>query len=105
MEENIIAKRLFELRTIKKVSAREMSLSIGQSENYINSIENGKTLPSMTVFSYICEYFKISPAEFFDHDSKNPAELRKFIEKVKMLDFNEFDSLDRLADIILKYKK
>ncbi len=40
----------------KRVSARDMSLSIGQNAGYINTIESGKAFPSMTVFFYICEY-------------------------------------------------
>ena len=32
--------RLVELRNQKGVSARDMSLSLGQSESYINKIEN-----------------------------------------------------------------
>ena len=31
----------------KDVSAREMSLSIGQNKNYINIIENASNLPSL----------------------------------------------------------
>ena len=46
--------RLAELRLQKDVSAREMSQSIGQSENYICNIENHHNLPSMSVFFYIC---------------------------------------------------
>ena len=34
------SKRLAELRQEKGVSARDMSLSLGQSESYINKIEN-----------------------------------------------------------------
>ena len=59
-------KRLTELRMQKGVSARDMSLSLGQSESYINKIENKRTLPSFSGFIYICEYFNITPAEFFD---------------------------------------
>lgn len=44
-------RRIAELRTQKGVSARDMSLSLGQSESYINKIENRRTLPSMTGFS------------------------------------------------------
>ena len=43
-------KRLSELRMQKGVSARGMSLSIGQSESYINKIENRRTLPSLLGF-------------------------------------------------------
>lgn len=57
--------RLTQLRLQKGVSARDMSLSLGQSESYINKIENRRTLPSFTGFLYICEYFGITPQEFF----------------------------------------
>ena len=43
--------RVAELRNQKGVSARDMSLSLGQSESYINKIENKHTLPSMAAFS------------------------------------------------------
>ena len=61
--------RLAQLRTKKGVSARDMSLSIGQNPGYINNIECGKALPSMTGFFYICEYLNITPSEFFDKTS------------------------------------
>lgn len=48
--EEDFAKRLAELRAKKKVSARDMSLSIGQCSGYISNIENGHNLPSMAVF-------------------------------------------------------
>ena len=51
------AERLTQLRTTKGVSARDMSLSLGQNPGYINNIESGKALPSMSVFFYICDYF------------------------------------------------
>ena len=47
--------RLAQLRIQKGVSARDMSLSLGQSESYINKIENRRTMPSMSGFLYICE--------------------------------------------------
>ncbi len=49
--------RLIELREKKGVSARDMSLSIGQNAGYINAIEAGKALPSMSGFFYICDFF------------------------------------------------
>ena len=52
---DFFSQRLSELRTQKGVSARDMSLSLGQCESYINKIENHKSLPSMNVFFYICD--------------------------------------------------
>ena len=83
--EESFALRLALLRSKRGVSARDMSLSIGQNQNYINNIENGKSLPSMTVFFYICEYLNITPSEFFDIDSSEPEALRKLTEQLKRL--------------------
>ena len=78
--------RLAELRIQKGVSARDMSLSIGQSAGYINNIENGKNLPSMMSFFYICEYLGITPQEFFDQGTAYPEILHELIAEAKKLD-------------------
>lgn len=77
--------RLTKLRMTKGVSARDMSLSLGQNPGYINNIENGKNLPSMTLFFYICEYLELTPTEFFDFDNSNPARLNEVITELKKL--------------------
>ena len=59
------AERLTKLRIEKGVSARDMSLTLGLSATYINRIENGRMMPSMSVFFDICDYFMLTPAEFF----------------------------------------
>ena len=53
------AQRVSQLRQAKGVSARDMSLSLGQSAGYINNIENGVNLPSMSMFFYICDYLGV----------------------------------------------
>ena len=55
MYEEQFSKRLTELRTQKGVSARDMSLSIGQNPGYIRAIESGTAFPTMANFFYICE--------------------------------------------------
>ena len=77
MYENEFQTRLAQLRENKGVSARDMSLSIGQNPGYINNIETGKALPSMSGFFYICEYLQLSPKDFFDIDAKNPEKLNE----------------------------
>lgn len=61
-----IQERIARLRTDKNISARDMSLSLGQSESYINNIENKRALPSMQMFLYICEFLEVEPSEFFN---------------------------------------
>lgn len=91
-------KRLAELRTKKGVSARDMSLSIGQGAGYINNIENGNNLPSMTAFFYICEYLGISPSEFFDTDNKNPSKLDELYKKMKGLRQEKLEAIEAIID-------
>lgn len=77
--------RLTELRVQKGVSARDMSLSLGQSESYINKIENKHTLPSFTGFIYICEYFNITPQEFFNTNAPSPQRTKELISELEKL--------------------
>jgi transcriptional regulator with XRE-family HTH domain len=67
------------LWTKKGVSARDTSLSIGQSPNWINKIESWKSYPSMTVFYCICECLGVTQVEFFDAESGNPARLNELV--------------------------
>lgn len=97
MEEKDFALRLAMLRTKKNVSAREMSLSIGQNPNYINHIETGSATPSLSGIFYICEYLGITPSEFFDTDSENPAKLKQIIEYLKKLDDESLEIIKNLA--------
>lgn len=78
-------RRIAELRTQKGVSARDMSLSLGQSESYINKIENRRTLPSMTGFFYICEYLNITPQEFFNFDAAAPRKAKELLHEIEKL--------------------
>ena len=92
-DETFIAQRVARLRTKMGVSARDMSLSIGQSHNYITNIENGKSAPSIQGFLYICEYLKISPGDFFDVDTEHPALLNEVIKKLKPLNDKALEAI------------
>ena len=82
-------KRLTELRLQRNVSARDMSLSLGQSESYINKIENKRTLPTFTGFIYICEYFGITPADFFNTSAESPQKTKELITELEKLTLTE----------------
>lgn len=89
--------RLAKLRMQKGVSARDMSLSIGQNPSYINNIENGKALPSMSAFFFICDYLNITPEEFFDSGNSNPEEIRTIVENLKKL---QPDMIKNISQIV-----
>jgi len=97
MYDVFLTERLAQLRNKKGVSARDMSLSLGQSESYINMIENKKNMPSMALFFIICEYLNVTPHEFFESDNKNPEKLSEIISDLKQLDDN---ALLSIGDVI-----
>lgn len=72
MDIQFVRDRITQLRLQKGVSEYKMSYDLGHSRGYINNISSGKTLPSMTEFFAICDYFEISPVEFFDTNQENP---------------------------------
>ena len=96
--EKYFANRLAQLRIKAGVSARDMSLSMGQSQGYINKIESGQNLPSMTGFFYICEYFGITPMEFFDEDVSNPQHRNTIAEKMAGLTDKQLCLIESLID-------
>ncbi|MDE5819968.1 MAG: helix-turn-helix domain-containing protein [Lachnospiraceae bacterium] len=77
--------RLTRLRMDKDVSARDMSLSLGLSESYINKIENEKTLPSMSTFFDICDYFHITPMEFFNMEEAFPFDIAAAVSEMNRM--------------------
>ena len=96
MYEDLFYDRLTKLRTEKGVSARDMSLTIGQSSGYINGLENRNGFPSMQVFFYICEYLGVTPSEFFDDGNNYPAEYKEILEDLRALDAKQLLNIKEL---------
>lgn len=102
MYEEYTQARIAQLRIQKDVSARDMSLSLGQNESYINQIENRKALPSLQVLFYICDYFHITPQQFFDEGNLYPDKLSELVEDLKKLDAA---TLEHIAALVKKMVK
>ena len=97
IDADFISDRIAKLRNEKNISARDMSLSLGQSQSYINNIENKKALPSMQMFLYICEYLGVEPKDFFEEDITDPSKLNEAVETFKSLSPKQLDLLIALA--------
>ena len=94
MSENDFIDRLAELRYLREVSSRRMSLSLGHEPDYIYSIEYGSYLPTMK--------------EFFDyHDifAQEHNELMKEHTKIKLENTEIVNSLNELKNAITDIKK
>lgn len=100
MNQEWFSSRLARIRSERKLSARDLSLSLGQSAGYINKIENQKSLPSMQVFFYLCEYLRITPEEFFNQNITSPLLLKEVTKELEKLDPEQLEHvLNILRDI------
>ncbi len=97
MTEKDFSLRLAKLREEKGVSARDMSLSMGQNPGYINNIESSKSMPSLSGLFYICEYLGITPKDFFDTDTASPSKANELYAIAKGLSNEQLDNLIALA--------
>lgn len=86
MDAKFIRNRITQLRLQKGVSEYQMSYDLGHSRSYIYNISSRKSLPPMTEFLAICEYFKITPQDFFNESSNFPALLQTAIGELTKLD-------------------
>lgn len=100
--EDFVRSRITQLRINKGLSEYQLSYDLGHSRGYINNITSGKSLPSMSEFFSICEYFNITPIEFFDTTHSNPELLSKAIEEIQSL--NDEDTL-LILTLINRIKK
>lgn len=98
MDEEFIRNRITELRLKKGASEYQMSLALGQNRSYIQGISSGRSLPSMAQFLKICDYFEITPLQFFDAEAVNPQLIRKAMDGMRKL---KDEDLIMLSSIML----
>lgn len=102
MNELFVRNRITELRIKKGVSEYKMSLDLGHSKSYVQSISSGKALPSFSEFLYICEYLGVTPKEFFDTDIAEPQLIRKLKRLAQQLSSEDVAVLINMAERLLK---
>ena len=102
MYEKFVRDRITQLRLKKDVSEYQMSYDLGHSRGYVYNISSGKALPPMKEFFAICDYFGITPAEYFDTEEQNPEWLRRAVDVMREL--SEKDQLVILG-LINRFKE
>ncbi len=83
--EEYVRSRITQLRLQKGVSEYQMSYDLGHSRSYVYNISSGKALPPLKEFFAICEYFNLSPKDFFDDSTSNPELIQKAVAGMKKL--------------------
>lgn len=82
-----IQQRIRNLRKLNnKITAKEVSLSLGWDETALSKIENGTNFPLFGTLLSICGYFNISLGEFFapllDNENSRIAEAYSLVNQL-----------------------
>lgn len=104
MDEKFVRERITQLRLRKGVSEYRMSYDLGHSRGYVHNISSGKALPPMKEFFAICDYFGLTPQQFFDEGTQNPELIQKTIAGMKQLDETDLLMLLGLINRLLEKK-
>ncbi len=96
--ENFVRERITQLRLKKGVSEYQMSYDLGHSRGYIYNISSGKALPPLKEFFAICDYFGITPQQFFDTDTQSPELIQKAVDGIKKLNENDLQMLLKMIE-------
>lgn len=95
-----VRERLTSLRLEKNISEYRLSTEIGKCKTYIQTISSGKSLPSFEAFFDLCDYFEMTPAEFFT-ESADSEQLRRIRHKLNSLSCEDLELIERLLDRLL----
>lgn len=102
MNEQFIRDRITQLRLRKGVSEYQMSYELGHSRGYVYNISSGKALPPMKEFLAICDYFNLTPQQFFDENTQHPELIQKAISGMKQLSEDDLLMLLGFINRLLK---
>ncbi len=101
MTQKEIINRISNFRYKKKLSARELSLQLGKSSNYINKLESYDFNLTLNMFLEILEALEMTEEEFFCLGEQYNKETKELCEKFnKLSDFNKktvFDLINNLS--------
>ena len=85
-------------RKQKGLTQNELTLAIDKSYNYINSVEQGKMMPSFDVIEEICKSLQIKPVQLFDENA-SPENIKIFSKEDYINGISD-NLFERLKDVI-----
>ena len=103
-EKEFIRNRIFYLRNSKNYSARNLSLELGMSSEYVNQAENGRLTPSLDFIINLCRFFNISIFDFFN-EQPFVLEYKEFLDELKKMSQTNLQLLLQLAKALNKSEK
>lgn len=71
----------------------------------MQSISSDSALSSLPEFIYICDYFGVTPAEFFNKEDNEIIKLKELHSESKNLTADDLDLLIQFAKRLNKYQR
>ncbi len=115
MTHNYIARRMDlgfrikQLRTLRKLSQKEVALDLGINQGQYSRIESGKVEPTLASLRKIAKVFELSISELLKEEQDLNQEINvPLLEKVKLidqLDKKEKDSILTIIDMAIAKKR
>lgn len=104
-----IADNIKRLRTLKKLSQKEVAMAINMDQPQYSRIESGKVEPTLTTLEKIAGVFEISVSELIKENNELDKEINlPLLEKVKLVDTledKEKQSILTIIDMALAKKR
>lgn len=97
MNKEFIRNRIYSIRNANNISARNLSLELGMSSEYVNQLEGGRLNPSIDFLVNFCNYFNLSLSDFFDTKTNYPTKLKELIAELNKLNDEELDLIFKFA--------
>lgn len=85
-------------RKQKDMTQNDLTLALNKSYNYINSVEQGKIMPSLEVIEQISEVLDIKASRLFEEDA-SPQNIKSFSKEEYINGISE-NLYDRLKNLI-----
>ena len=84
-----MACKLKEIREKKGISSLDMSKAIGNDENYMDKVEEGKIVPSCTDLAKICHYLHITLDSLFNEENDKTVLLDSIHNELEKYDIEK----------------
>lgn len=94
-----IVSRLSYFRTLKNLSAREVSLRLGHCESWFYRVEAGLMDINCSTFLALLDLFEITPSEFFYYDLNKIEEDREINALIREMSKDEKMTLSKFVKI------
>ena len=99
-----VRNRITSLRLEKGISEYQLSYELGKCKTYIQAISSGKSLPSFDSFFDLCNYFDLTPEEFFAIHDNDTQHRRNLNHNISLLSEEDLALLIEITDRLLSRK-